>query len=437
MLIEDINIDKEPFLFDQVGRVVVKDDKVLRIISDETYISLYKKLLSTADMSEMVSKGLIETKVHSEKEGILILEHKKIDFILHPSEYTSKMFWDATWMFVNLCKELYTKQGILTLDAHPWNVTFDGICPVFFDFSSFYQGNIITQDWIDEFESFFAIPIRLASYSKKTFPLSLEYRREHLNGFGHLAIKQELLGKIQDKKFKSISKYKENPEQVFDKILSWLENNKPISAESEYWSGYEQSHLAEIDNPKTIKQKFVHDTLSSNKPKTVLDLASNKGFYAIMASRLGASVMAFDYEEETIDQCIAEVKNIGANVTSALMNFNSPTPPSGIGLLNKSSFERLGSDIVLALGLIHHICLVQRIPVYIFCEICKKYATSGIILEFVDPTDVHVNSWNANIPLDYNLESIQNYMKDKFSKVEKSEGILHEGVNRTIVYFYN
>lgn len=439
MLMKNLNFKSEPYLFDKVGRVVIEDDKVLRIITNETYINLYKKLLDSPNIDNLFSKGLIPTRIYSDniEEGQLILEHKKINFILHPSEYTNKMFWDAAWMYISLCKELYSKHGILTVDAHPWNVTFDGVKPFFFDFSSLYEGEIISQDWINEFEKYFAIPIRLASFSKKTYSLSLEYRREHLNGFGIELLNKKWIKKLFNNKFESISKCNGNPTEVFDKILDWLQSNKPIKANTEYWSGYEQSHMAEIDNPKTIKQKFVHETLSSRKPKSVLDLASNKGFYAIMADKLGASVMAFDYEEETINICSNEVAKIGSNVTSALMNFNLPTPPSGMGLMNKSSYDRFRSDIVLALGLIHHICLVQRIPVYIFCEICKKYASKGIILEYVDPKDIHVNSWNADIPEDYNIENIKKYMSNKFPKVEKSEGINHEGVNRTIIYFYN
>lgn len=436
---ENINIKNEPFLFDKVGRVVIKEDKVLRIITNDTYIKLYKELLNSPDINNLFSKGLIETKIYSEskEDSILILEHKKINFILHPSEYTNKMFWDVAYMYINLCKELFSNHGILTVDAHPWNVTFDGTKATFFDFSSLFKGNIISQNWINEFEKYFAIPIRLASFSKKTFPLSLEYRREHLNGFGLYFLNNRLIKKLFNKKFESISEYKGNPNDVFDKILNWLEKNEPIKANNEYWLNYEQSHLAEVDKPKTIKQKFVHKILSSKKPETVLDLASNKGYYALMAEKLGASVMAFDCEEETINKCYVEIKSLGAEVTTALMNFNKPTPASGIGLLNKSSYDRLGSDIVLALGLIHHICLVQRIPVSIFCEICKKYATKGIVLEFVDPNDMHVKNWNSEIPEDYNIERIQYYMNDKFPKLEKSESILHEGINRIFMYFYN
>jgi len=438
MFFEGINIEEEPFLFDKIGRVIIKDDKVYRIIIDPKHIQIYKELLNSSEINDIFSKGLVETKIHSEdiEKSILILEHKRLNFILHPCEYTNQMFWEAANMYINLCKELYNKYGLLTVDSHPWNVTFDGVNPVFYDFSSLYKGESISQSWINEFEKYFAIPIRLASFSKKTYSLALEYRREHLNGFGLVLLNKKLIKKVFNKRFGSISKYRKEPNKVFDEILIWLNNNKPIQAKNEYWSNYEQSHSAEIEKPKTIKQKFVHKILSENQPKTVLDLASNNGYYAIMANKLGASVIAFDYEEETINKCRKQTTLFNSNVTPAIMNFNTPTPPYGIGLMGKSAFERFNCDVVFALGLIHHICLRQQIPVYLFCEICLNYSNKGIILEFVDPTDVHVANWNIPIPKDYNLESVTAYFKVKFPNVIASEKILLDGINREILFFH-
>ncbi len=347
------------------------------------------------------------------------------------------MFWEAAVMFITLCKELYNKHGLITVDSHPWNVTFDGRNPVFYDFSSLTKGDKINKNWIVEFEQYFALPIRLASFSKRTYTFSLELRREHQHGFGRNLLKKKFPKELINRNFQSIYNYKSEPNKVFDRILEWLQKNKPLTPKPEYWSSYGQFHNTDFDNPKTEKQIFAHKILRTVNPKTVLDLAANKGYYAIMADKLGASVLAFDYEEETVDKCRQQVAEYGTQVTSALMDFNAPTPASGIGLLVfKNSFERLGSDLVLALGLIHHICLVQRIPVFLFCEICKKYAVNGILLEFVDPSDLHVKEWNVEIPIDYNIEQIKNYMLNKFPSMEKSEEILDNGLNRQILYFH-
>ena len=57
-----------------------------------------------------------------------------------------------------------------------------------------------------------------------------------------------------------------------------------------------------------------------------------------------------------------------------------------------------------------------------------------IYLSTLEPNIVYQN---IKIPKDYNLESIMMYMKDKFPIMSSSENISHDGINRTIVHFYN
>lgn len=432
-------LKEKPYFFDKVGRVIVEEDRALRIITDNESIRLYKEILNSPQVNTLFSIGLIETKINCEdkKENILILEHKKINFILHPSEYTNEMFWEAATAYIKLCKELYNKFGALTIDAHPWNMTFDGSKPVFFDFSSIYRGNNISDSWINEFERYFALPIRLASFSKRTYELSQEYRREHLKGFGLNLLRKNWLKKVFNKRFQNILKENNSPERIFDKILEWLEENKPIHSKAEYWLEYEQAHNTKPESPKTDKQNFVYKILAEKQPQKVLDLASNKGFYSMMAANLGASVLALDYEEKTVDACRKEAHRYSSKVTSGMMDFIYPTPPSGPALMTKSSYYRFKCDIVLALALIHHVCLTQQLPVSLFCEICKNYALDGILLEFVDPADIHLKNWKSKVPDDYTIDSIKKYMADKFPKSQMSENFRNDGINRTFIYFYN
>lgn len=439
-MIEDSVISKLtklPFLFDKIGRVVIHDDRVFRIISNKKYVEIYKKIINSPDFDTLFDIGLIKTSIYKEgpNDSFLILEHSKLNFILHPSEYTNQMFWDAAFMYVKLCKTLFDKYQILMVDAHPWNITFQGPKAVFYDFSSLYRGDTIPKGWVDEFEKYFSIPIKLASLSKLSYPLSQQYRKEHLEGFGLMVMQNKLLLKGFNLKFKSLTKLKSNPSIYYDGLLKWLERNKPISPSKQYWSKYEQSHFAEIETPRTIKQRFVYQMLTNQRPKTVLDLASNKGFYAMMAEKLGAKVMAFDYEEETINNCRKIAQELNSKITMGVVNFNTPTPASGIGLTIANAYDRFKSDIVLSLGLIHHICLTQKIPVSVFCGICMEYANAGIILEFVYPDDVHVSKWKVSIPDDYNIESISSYFETKFPIVTKSDSIEHDGVHRLIVFF--
>lgn len=437
MIESDINIDDVPYLYDQSGRICIKNDKVYRIIEDEKHIANYRELLSSEIIEDLYEIGLVRTKVIEEviDKSAMILEHKKIPFILHPSEYSNKMFWQAAYMFVELNMKLWEK-GFITHDSHPYNISFEGNKPIFYDFGSIVKGTSVSQSWLNEFFQYVIAPIALASYSSKTYKYSKEYRREHSIGFGTNIFKSNKLKKILFRRFKKLELLKNDPEKLYKELLKWLNSHKPIFVKPEYWSEYYKSSDFNYDIPMSIKQQFVYDVLIKEKPEKVIDLASNKGYYAYMAANLGASVVAFDYEEEIVDFLLKD-KQGDNRVTPVHMDFKKPTAATGLGLFFGSSYERFESGIVLALGLIHHICITQNVPVYLFCHTCMSYATNGIILEYVDPTDVHVASWNKKASKDYSIERIEFFMKVKFSYCEKSEVENGDGLNRRYLYFHN
>ena len=439
MISNKLIINEIPYLTDQNGRILIEDNKIYRIIEGEKNINIYQELLHANDIEDLFSNGLIRTKIIEElnidSTPIMILEHKKIPFILHPCEYSNKMFWQAAYMFIGLNLKLCRK-GFVTHDSHPWNVSFDGNKPIFFDFCSIIKNNNVNKSWLDGFFQGFIVPIWLSSFSKKTYNHSKEYRREHESGFGLNMFKSKIIKKIIFRQYNNLYKLNNNPEKLFNKILNWLDNNKPISAHPQKWSNYYKSTEIDYKTPTTIKQKTIFNILSDLKPRTVVDLASNKGYYSCMAAELGALVLAFDYQEDIVN-FILSIEHINNNITPAHMDFNRPTASFDIGLSWGDSFQRFKSDIVLALGLIHHICIAQNVPVYLFCETCKKYTDKAIILEFVDPADIHVNTWGKQTPKDYTIEKIKVFMAEKFSHYKISAKLQEDGLNRTFIYFYN
>lgn len=434
----DINleIDKIPYLYDTSGRIWINGNNVYRIIEDKESIENYKHLLKSPNIDKLFSCGLIETWIKEEllEKRVFILEHKRIPFILHPSEYTNQMFWKAACMFVEVNSLLWS-EGFLTHDSHPWNISYDGSKPVFYDFGSIKKTNVVSDAWLNEFYAGFLVPIWLSNYSHKTFKFSKEYRREHAKGFALELFNSTKLKKTLFRKIRSFYKFRNNPERLFKELLKWLHAHEPLKVKPEYWSEYYKNSGLDYTRPENIKQKFVNKILQENKPSKVLDLASNKGYFAKMAAAHGAEVMAFDYEEEVVNTFISS-ENPMNMITPAHMDFNKPTSALGAGLFWENSFKRFNSNVVLALGLIHHICITQKTPVFLFCKTCMNYAEDGIILEFVDPEDIHVASWKKRIPRDYSIHKIKEFMKPKFPLCEISETDNKNGLNRVFLFFY-
>lgn len=423
-------------IMDETGKVFFFEDRVFRAIYTKRYAKFFKEILSSSWIGDVFQAGLVETWIPDDltlEDTELVLEHQYIPYAIHPSECTAYMHWLSakTMVKVNLA---LSRHDMALKDAHPWNLMFYKGSPVFVDFGSIDKAEEISYGWLDEFRRYYAVPIWLSFRNRAGF--SEEYRREHLVGFGLKLFDLFIFKEIIFRSLSKLYKYHKKASVFFIEIDKWLEAYKPKVEQKEYWSSYVQSgEISDPLNPKTPKHKFVHDILAEERPQKVLDCAANKGFYSELAARLGASVISFDYEPYCVDYCLESTKMKSLDITPALMNFVLPTPPSGLGLLCDSAYHRLKSDIVLALGIAHHICIAQGIPVSVFCEICMNYAKHGVILEFIDPLDKHVAAWHKRIPNDYSLDGFSRYFNKKFPNRIVSDRITTDGINRVIVYY--
>lgn len=426
-------------IVDPVGKVFFHGGRVFRAIYDEGAAAFHVRLLNEPWIGDAFDAGLVRTWVPDDvsMEGArLVLEHERLSFTVFPAEFTSQMLWDAAKTIVAVGAVL-ARHGVYLKDAHPWNLGFARGRARFIDFGSLQPNDVSRASWLDEYRRYFAAPIWLASRRMKG--LAQEYRRQHLSGFGLRLFEHPLLRRPLQLALGGLRPTSAPPERFFAKLDSWLDAHRPSAVQRERWASYEQGGAGKSPDPlvpATPKQRFVLDALSSSRPASVLDCAANKGYYSEMAARLGASVVAFDYEEFCVDECVDLARRLNLDVTPAVMDFRSPTPASGLALTCPSAFERFRCDCVLALGLCHHLCIAQSVPVKLFCEICLEYSTRGVVLEYVDPSDVHVAPWKLPIPAGYAVEGFTAHLSRKYPKREimplPSEG----GINRTMLFFH-
>jgi hypothetical protein len=415
------------------AKVFYFQNRVLRAIYNNEQAKLYRKILSDGSLQSAFQIGLVKTKIADDlilDNCSLIIEHEKIDFFLHPVEMTNLMFWNCALSFIKISKEL-SKHNLVLKDAHPWNLTYHKGKPVFFDFSSVADAKQYNNNWLDEFYTYFAVSLRLAA--SKWSSLANEYRKQHANGFGIALANKKISKKLFFRSFNRLPQYFNEPYLFLQKLEEWIIKQQTKTGNGT-WDNYDQGHNASYEKPETLKQKFVYNILKENNPDRVTDLATNKGYYGFMAEHLGSKVIAFDYEEFSVNEAIKF--NTDKNITFCQLNFVFPTPAYGWSLIGPDSFSRFKSDIALALGLIHHICLTQKFPVKLFCDTCAKYSDRGVILEFVFPEDKYVKEWNLNIPADYTLAAVKNYFGKHFNKVQYSDLIDHDGIKRQLLFFY-
>ena len=424
-------------IVDECGKVFFYDGRVFRAVFSPADAKHFTDILSTNWINELFEEGLVRTWICRDFKipGVsLILEHQRFSYFLHPSEYTSSMFWDAAKKIVRINNKL-SQHGYGLKDGHSWNIMYFKGQPYYIDFGSIVKADVVPVHWHEEYRKYYGIPVWLGS-SKRWNRLSREYRRENTVGFGLAFFDSNPFKYIATRSLNNIQKYCRNKQEFFCELDKWLEEYKPLSATKEYWSSYDQTHETEDPlSPRTVKQKFVYEILSQEKPNSVLDCAANKGFYSEMAAKLGASVASFDYEEHCVDACIALARNKKLDITPAVMDFRLPTPGYGFGLSGPTAIERFQSEIILALGLTHHLCIAQGMPVELFCDIISKYAKKGIVLEYVDPSDKHVRVWKKPIPRDYSLEQFIKFLSGSFPNIKKRQIFSEDGVCRHFLYF--
>ena len=116
------------------------------------------------------------------------------------------------------------------------------------------------------------------------------------------------------------------------------------------------------------------------------------------------------------------------------MDFTNPSP--GIGWSNKerpSIMDRGVADTVLALALIHHLCISNNLPFYHVAEFFAKITSRYLIIEFVPKSDSqvqHLLKTREDIFHNYDQNNFEKKFTELFDivksvKVENTKRIIY------------
>jgi hypothetical protein len=164
---------------------------------------------------------------------------------------------------------------------------------------------------------------------------------------------------------------------AFDALLNNLEGLVasleyiPKSSKTKYTEG--DSYSAEATKGKI---EIIQSLLLGG---TTLDLGCNTGEYT---SRLLGNVTAVDNDHDCIEECY-----LNTSVLPLIVDLCNPSPAIGWQNTERKSFwERFQVDNIMALALIHHLCVGNNVPLArvasLFGEHCKK-----LVIEFVPLED--------------------------------------------------
>lgn len=134
----------------------------------------------------------------------------------------------------------------------------------------------------------------------------------------------------------------------------------------------------------TAKERSIQEIASKLKPKTVLDIGANIGWFSLMFAHHGASVISLERDEECLNQLYSYVHRERVDVLPLNMDIRQPTPEYelNIGTISAAA-ERCKSELVLALAIIHHMVSSQGMTLEHLLHILDKFTAKYLLVEFV------------------------------------------------------
>jgi SAM-dependent methyltransferase len=367
---------------------------------------------------------LISAEIDDSNDG-LVLRHPRIPIPSYPWEWTPAQWLAAADLTLNLCEEAICNGWILK-DATPLNILFNGPHPIFVDILSFERREPVRRSnttrnnsslWLAYGQYVRTFLLHLLMNRLLHWPLALSlFRRDGLEPaecFSALSWRRRLsratlfpitLPTLLDRRKPSTNPAEVPPKdprpidpdlatQVLRRTLRTLRRRThralPRSNASD-WSDY--AHTLTHYTAEDSRQKFVwvHRALGSTHPSRVLDIGANTGEFSALAASLGAEVTAIERDQSSADRlfCMARDRHLSIHTLHA--DLARPTP--AVGWLNSESLAllpRLSAqfDLVLLLAVIHHLLLMEQIPLPQIVGLCHRLTRRHLIVEWVPASD--------------------------------------------------
>jgi SAM-dependent methyltransferase len=425
---------------DRDGRVYHLQDRVFRGLSEaalESFRQLreksfYKKL---AESGKVIGSREIDAESNPLPDTVTaqwagFLEHDPVPVISYPYEWTFSMLKAAAGLQLHLV-ERAVSNGFTLKDATPYNIQFVDRRPVFIDIPSFerlQEG----EPWSGyrQFCEMFLFPLLLQVYKNTNFQ---PFMRASINGidvqaaaalFGfrdrfrkgvmsHVWLQSKLdrrFGGSSENVRSSLKSAGFNKELILANVrkLQKLVRNLEWEAAGSEWGDYSEFHNYS-DDDHVLKESFIHDSVTTEKPGTVWDIGCNTGQFSRIAAKGSRQVVSTDIDHVAVERIFLNPETPD-NILPLVQNVADPSPNWGWRNRERSDLQsRSRPDLVLCLALIHHVVITANIPLAEFIDWLAGL-TDKLVIEYVSRRDDKVQTLLRNKEdkyQDYSRESLE------------------------------
>jgi hypothetical protein len=412
-------------MLDRSGRIFWWRDEPYRAVAAARE-GFYRELLKPPNNQALFDGGLVATEIapYGLEGAGLVLRHHRVPFRSYCMEWCGEMLRDAALLVCDLSLMLLDR-GLTLTDVHPWNVFFDGGQPVFVDWGS--VGVLQPQSvWpYAELSDFYILPLSLMAAGRSSLARLL--MREPAGRLLPGELMRLVWGRLPPRHWFRLWRLERRanrrtlaPADLI-RLARQVIADIPLAAPATEWSAYEgperrEDHQRREDWPE--KPRIVCQVLEQLRPATVLDIGTNRGWYAERAAELGSRVVALDIDEPSLTALYRRVRQARLPILPLLMDVAAPTAPHGLALAYPDARDRLQADLVLALALTHHLVIKRKLNFEFVARQLAAYARRWLLVEFVPADDTHVSQWMRDEHDWYKLEAFLEALQPHFAHLE-------------------
>jgi SAM-dependent methyltransferase len=398
---------------DPAGSLSFEDDRVIRRVGAASRAAVLD-LLETPFCQAAQQRGqLIDAEIEESRQGLRLC-HPKISVPTYPWEWTPTQWLAAAELTLDLCQQALDGGWILK-DATPLNVLFTGTRPIFVDILSFERRDPHSSIWLayGQYVRTFLLPLLMDR--TLSWPLSLSlFKRDGYEpaecyaalGWGRRLSRDAFwpitLPTLLDRRSQSPAPAKKrssriaDPEVTADVLRRTLKDLRrrtqralPDSASSN-WSEYQDTLTHYTAGQSRQKLDWVRSAIETAQPVRVLDIGANTGEFSALAASMGAEVVALERDNASADRLFRMARERNLPIQTICADIARPTP--AVGWENAESvalLPRLAGqfDLVLMLAVIHHLLLMEQIPLPAIFDLCYRLTRHHMIVEWVPVED--------------------------------------------------
>ena len=402
----------EPTFRDPAGSLRLEDDRAVRTIHPPARNEVLN-FLGCGLCARLEADGrMVRSDIEESGTG-LALVHPRIAVASYPWEWTRSQWVAAADLTLDLCEE-GLRDGWILKDATPLNVLFEGARPVLVDVLSFERARPGNALWLayGQYVRTFLLPLLMHKLLHWPLALSL-FRRDGLEPvelyaalswtqrLGRDALWPVTLPAWMDRRGEQPERVPgagrvTSPEAALHALqttLKGLRKRTLRAGESRgesQWSEYagNLTHYSAEDNE--AKREWVVQIAETLRPGRVLDVGANTGDYSMLLAEKGAQVVALERDVEAADRLFLRSRDAGLSILTMCADLARPTPAVGWQNAEYSSLlARLEGqfDLVLMLAVIHHLLLMEQIPLRAIVQLCAQMTRRWLVVEWVPVAD--------------------------------------------------